>query len=102
MRELGGQGLQINRVDALALARGISDRDRVFNDRGELLTRAKVTDRIIPGVVQLPHGAWYNPDETGLDRGASANVLTHGEFSPAGAWALNTNLVEVERYGQSS
>jgi anaerobic dimethyl sulfoxide reductase subunit A len=99
MRELGGQELQINRVDALA--RGISDgeRVRVFNDRGELLIRAKVTDRIMPGVVHLPQGAWYNPDARGLDRGASANVLTHGEYSPAGAWPLNTNLVEVERYG---
>ncbi len=98
MRELGGQELQINRRDALA--RSISDGDmvRVFNDRGELLTRAKVTDRIMPGVVHLPQGAWYTPDEKGLDRGASANVLTHGEYSPAGAWPLNTNLVEVERY----
>jgi anaerobic dimethyl sulfoxide reductase subunit A len=99
LKELGGQELQINGRDALA--RGISNGDmvRVFNDRGELLTRAKVTDRIMPGVVHLPQGAWYNPDEKGLDRGGSANVLTHNEFSPAGAWALNTNLVEVERYG---
>ena len=99
MRELGGQELQMNRGDALA--RGISNGEivRVFNDRGELLTQAKVTDRIMPGVVHLPQGAWYNPDENGLDRGASANVLTHGQHSPAGAWPLNTNLVEVERCG---
>ena len=71
---------------------------RMFNDRGALLTRSKVTDRIMPGVVQLPQGAWYDPDERGLDRGACANVLTHEEHSPAGSWALNTNLVEVEKY----
>jgi len=102
MRELGGQELQINPLDAAA--RGIESGElvRVFNDRGQLLVRAQVTGRIMPGVVSLPHGAWYNPDETGLDRGASANVLTHGEFSPAGAWALNTNLVEVARYGEPS
>jgi anaerobic dimethyl sulfoxide reductase subunit A len=99
MRELGGQELQMNREDALA--RGISNGEivRVFNDRGELLAQVKVTNRIMPGVVHLPQGAWYNPDEKGLDRGASANVLTHGQYSPAGAWPLNTNLVEVERYG---
>ncbi|MBU2578119.1 molybdopterin-dependent oxidoreductase, partial [Patescibacteria group bacterium] len=98
MRELGGQELQINPRDALARGIGEEDTVRVFNDRGEFLVRAKVSGRIMPGVVHVPQGAWYAPDEKGLDRGASANVLTHGEHSPAGAWALNTNLVEVERY----
>jgi anaerobic dimethyl sulfoxide reductase subunit A len=100
MRELGGQELQINCGDAFARGIGQGDRVRVFNDRGAFLARAKVSERIMPGVVHVPQGAWYTPDEKGLDRGASANVLTHGEHSPAGAWPLNTNLVEVERFDE--
>ena len=98
IRELGGHELQINPGDALARGISTGDMARVFNERGELLIRAKVTDRIMPGVVHLPQGAWYDPDEKGLDRGGSANVLTNNEYTPTGAWALNTNLVEVERY----
>ena len=98
LKELGGQALEMHPSDAFAREISNGDLIRVFNDRGQLLTRAKVTHRIMPGVVSLPQGAWYDPDETGLDRGACANVLTHGEYSPAGAWPLNTCLVEVERY----
>ncbi len=51
--------------------RGIVDGDEVliFNDRGKVLVRAKVTERILPGVVDLPQGAWFDIDENGIDRG---------------------------------
>ena len=39
----------------------------------------------MPGVVALPQGAWYDPDEGGIDRGGSANVLTKNITSPADA-----------------
>ena len=42
-------------------------------------------------------GAWYDPDEGGIDRGGSANVLTRNITSPAGAFVSGTALVEVER-----
>ncbi|MFC2003874.1 molybdopterin dinucleotide binding domain-containing protein, partial [Chloroflexota bacterium] len=98
LKELGGQELWISSEDAAA--RDISEGEmlRVFNDRGELLIRAKVTERITSGVVNIPQGAWYNPDENGLDTGSCANVLTSEEYSPVGAFHFNTNLVEVEKY----
>ena len=97
LRELQPQALEINPIDAEA--RGIHDGDevRVFNDRGETITRAEVTPRIMPGVVNLPEGAWYDPDEKGIDRAGSANVLTNDRLSGPSSVPYNTNLVQVKK-----
>jgi anaerobic dimethyl sulfoxide reductase subunit A len=70
---------------------------RVFNDRGEVRIPAKVTERIMPGVVALPQGGWYTPDENGIDHGGSANVLTSNVISPGGSFVSNTALVQIEK-----
>jgi anaerobic dimethyl sulfoxide reductase subunit A len=97
LRELQEQTILINSQNARA--RSISDGDmvRVFNDRGEIIIRAAVTERIMPGVVDVPHGAWYAPDDKGLDRSGCANVLTPDRYSPGGSFTYNTALVEVAR-----
>lgn len=97
LKELESQCLWISVSDARK--RGIREGDtvRVFNDRGEIQTCARVTRRITPGVVAIGEGAWYCPDERGVDLGACANVLTRDQPSPAGALASNTSLVEVEK-----
>jgi len=85
----------INPADADA--RGIRDGDEVyvFNDRGKLAIKAWVTKRIMPGVISIYEGAWFNPDEEGIDRGGCVNVLTNDAYSPGGAAALKTALVQV-------
>jgi len=97
LRELEPQSVYINSVDAEA--RGIKNGDmvRVFNDRGVTIVPARVTERIMPRVVDLPPGAWYDPDENGIDRGGCANILTRDEHSPGGAYTTNTSLVQVEK-----
>ncbi len=97
LRELMPQAISINPADAEA--RGISSYDevRVFNDRGEIIVPAIVTERTMPGVVDLPQGAWYSPDECGVDRGGCANVLTKDVHSPGGAACYNTALVQIQR-----
>jgi anaerobic dimethyl sulfoxide reductase subunit A len=97
LRELQTQAISISTLDADS--RGIKQGDmvRVFNDRGEVRIPADVTERIMPGVVALPQGAWYTPDENGIDHGGSANVLTRNVTSPGGAFTCNTTLVQIER-----
>ena len=97
LKELQTQAISINSVDAGK--RGIQQGDlvRVFNDRGEVRIPARVTERIMPGVVALPQGAWYTPDEKGIDHGGCVNVLTRNEISPGGAFACNTALVQIEK-----
>jgi anaerobic dimethyl sulfoxide reductase subunit A len=51
----------------------------------------------MPGVIDIPQGAWYAPDEKGVDRGGCANTLTNDVTSPVGAFASNTILAEVEK-----
>jgi anaerobic dimethyl sulfoxide reductase subunit A len=97
LRELQTQALSINTVDAAQRGIQPGDRVRVFNDRGEVRIPAKVTERIMPGVVALPQGAWYTPDENGIDHGGCVNVLTKNEISPGGAFACHTALVQVEK-----
>lgn len=97
LREVELQALKINTADAQA--RGIKDGDsvRVFNDRGAVIIPARVTQRIMPGVVDIPQGAWYNPDENGVDRGGCANLLTKDQPSAVGSLPTNTALVQVEK-----
>ena len=97
LRELYAQAVSLNTADAQQ--RGIQDGDmvKVFNDRGKMIISARVTGRIMPGVVDIPQGAWYDPDENGIDRGGCANILTKDVISPGGAFASNTALVQVEK-----
>jgi anaerobic dimethyl sulfoxide reductase subunit A len=96
MKELFSQEVWINARDAEE--RGIKDGDsvQIFNDRGTICVPAKVTERIMPGVVKIYEGGWFSPDEEGVDRGGCGNVLVADAPSPAGAQNYNTALVEVK------
>lgn len=97
LREIEAQTVMMNAADAAA--RGIKNGDpvRVFNDRGQMRMPAKVTERMMPGVVAVGEGAYFAPDDQGVDRGGGANTATKDEHSPGGAFATNTTLVQVER-----
>jgi anaerobic dimethyl sulfoxide reductase subunit A len=92
------QRVFVNPVDAGE--RDIRDGDavRVFNERGTLVLPCRVTSRIMPGVVDIPQGAWWSPDAQGVDRGGSVNVLTSARWTPlAHGTAQHTVMVQVER-----
>jgi anaerobic dimethyl sulfoxide reductase subunit A len=82
-----------------AKARGIKDGDwvKVFNDRGEVRIRAYVTSRIMPGVTVIRQGAWYDPDENGVDRGPSPSTLLGGDTESCHTAPKATNLVQIEK-----
>jgi molybdopterin guanine dinucleotide-containing S/N-oxide reductase-like protein len=91
--------LWINPIDAVN--RGINQGDvvKVFNERGGVLGGAYITERIMPGVVYMDHGARYDPIIIGeLDRGGAINTITpHNPTSKnATGMVCSGFLVEVE------
>jgi len=98
LREAWPQRVFINPLDAEP--RGINNGDevKVFNDRGATLVRCRVTKRIMPGVIAIPQGAWWSPDEKGVDRRGSVNVLTSERWTPlAFGNAQHTIMAQVEK-----
>lgn len=90
----GAARLDIHKADARE--RNISNGDaiRVFNERGEVLVRARISDRLLPGVVNMPQGYWSSL----MDGGASANALTQDLLTDRGRGAaLQEARVEVVR-----
>ncbi len=109
LKEAHRQQAWINSSDAQH--RDIADGDQVFvyNDRGTIKLEAKVTERIMPGVISVPQGAWYspkpasevkppaaaNPDHP-VDTAGSVNTLTSLHPSPlAKGNAVHTTIANV-------
>lgn len=73
---------RVDVCDKDAAARGIVDGDlvRIWNERGELELRARVGDRVRPGVVAIPFG-WWSSTSPG---GRSVNTLTSDGLADMG------------------
>lgn len=98
LRQAVADAVWINPIDAAR--RGVKDMDpvSVTSKRGEIRLVAKVTPRIMPGVVAMGEGAWYAPDSTGVDIGGCVNTLTSQRPSPlAKGNPQHTNLVDVRK-----
>lgn len=98
MEEVEAQMLWMNPQDAAA--RGIENNDliKVYNDRGTVKVKAKVTPRLVPGVCTLPQGAWYTPDKDGVDVRGCINTLTTWTPNPLSKGnPQHTNLVQIEK-----
>jgi len=94
------QEVWINPIDAKTRGIENGDKVKVFNDRGEVRVAAKVTPRIIPGVVAMGQGAWHQANMGGdrIDHGACMNTLTTQRPSPlAKGNPQHTNLIQIEK-----
>ena len=87
-----------------AQPRGIHAGDvvRIWNDRGACLAGAVISDQIIPGVVKLSTGAWFDPQSWGeprVDKHGNPNALTAdiGASELSQGCAAQTCLVEIEK-----
>ncbi|MFQ5792372.1 MAG: molybdopterin dinucleotide binding domain-containing protein, partial [Acidobacteriota bacterium] len=79
-----------------AADRDIEDghRVRVFNEWGEVVCRARVSDRLREGVALMPKGAWRKASLNGY----TATALTPAHVNEVGGGAcFNDARVEVER-----
>jgi len=90
----------IHPVDAAE--RNIEDGDvvKIYNDRGTILAGAYVTERIMPGVINIDHGAKYDPIVPGeLDRGGATDTIAPHKITSRNATGMATSgyLVEVKR-----
>ncbi|VFS49154.1 Trimethylamine-N-oxide reductase 2 precursor [Budvicia aquatica] len=87
-----------------AKARNIANGDlvRAFNDRGQVLVGALVSDGIKPGIVCIHEGAWpdLDPAAGGICKNGGANVLTKDipTSQLANGCSGNTALVYIEKY----
>lgn len=84
-----------------AREKGIADGDTVliYNRYGRVLRKASISERIMPGCIALPHGAWMDIDEkTGIDNAGSDNVLCAPVTTGCGVSGYNTNLVNIEKF----
>ncbi|MFX1573527.1 MAG: molybdopterin-dependent oxidoreductase [Promethearchaeota archaeon] len=101
LEEVEQHAIWINPIDAKERNIKQGDLVDIFNDRGRVRIPANITERVIPGVVVIYQGAWYSPDEKGVDIGGCGNVLTNDSHSPGGAFPMNSALVQVEKYSKN-
>ncbi len=99
----GREPLYINPKDAEKLSIKDGDLVRVYNDRGQAIVGAAISDNFPTGIVRLQEGAWYSPlDEQigAIDTYGDPNTMTLdiGSSSLAQAVSANTCLVNVEKF----
>jgi len=102
LKEAFPQRVFINPTDAIE--RGIQDGETVlvYNRRGTISIPCRITPRILPGVVDIPEGAWWAPDKDGVDQGGNINVLTSQRWTPfAFGSTQQTIMVQVCRLNKS-
>lgn len=97
LREAVASSIWINPLDAEQRQIKHGQLVEVFNDRGRLYIPAKVTPRILPGVIAIPQGLWAKTNAAGIDIGGCVNRLTSMRPSVlAKSNPQHTNLVEIK------
>ena len=100
----GREPMTMNPVDAGVRNIQTGDIVRIFNDRGSCLAGVNLSENVMPGVIQLATGAWFDPTVPGqigaLCKHGNPNVLTmdRGTSSLAQGPTAHSTLVQVEKF----
>ena len=99
LREACENPLFINAEDAAREGIATGDTVLITSKRAKVLRHAVVSQRMMPGTIALPHGAWIDIDEeTGIDHGGSDNALGGVPISGQGISCYNSILCKIEKY----
>ncbi|HFR4112404.1 TPA: trimethylamine-N-oxide reductase TorA [Yersinia enterocolitica] len=98
------EAILISPQDASARRIVNGDLVRAFNDRGQILVGAVVTEDVRPGVVRISEGAWFDPAEPSVPgsicKNGNINCLTFdiGSSSLAQGNCGQMAQLEIEKY----
>lgn len=101
----GREPIRIHTKDAEQRNIQNGDTVRVFNRRGAFLATACLEDNMLPGVLQIATGAWFNPlnSSSTLCKHGNPNTVTHdrGTSRLAQGPAALSCLVKIEKYHEN-
>ena len=96
----GKEPVMINSKDAFDRDIKKGDIVMLYNARGRVLAGAKISDNVMPGVIVLSTGAWFDPNyDLNIEKHGNPNVLTKdiGTSSLGQGPTCHTTLVELKR-----
>lgn len=98
LEQAARQQMWINPIDAESRGIAMGDICAVKSPAGEIRIEARVTNRIIPGTVGIPQGAWHDADMKGdkVDKGGCINTLTTYKPSPLAKGNGNAHSIIVQ------
>ncbi len=103
----GCEPLTMNPQDAAFRSIAAGDVVRVFNVRGAFLAGVRLSDGLMPGVVQIATGAWYDPMDPrrpgSLDKHGNPNLVTPdvGSSRLSQGCSAQSARVEIERWQET-
>ena len=96
----GKEPVMINSKDAFNRDIKKGDIVMLYNARGRVLAGAKISDNVMPGVIVLSTGAWFDPNyDLNIEKHGNPNVLTKdiGTSSLGQGPTCHTTLVELKK-----
>ncbi|WP_076413426.1 DMSO/selenate family reductase complex A subunit [Shewanella sp. UCD-KL12] len=104
LREAVEDAVWVNPMDAAENGLSSGDKIEMYNERGSIAVKVRITPRVAPGVFALGQGAWFNPGNTVgstghiIDEGGAINTLTRYQPSPvAKGNPQHTNRVAIKK-----
>ena len=104
LREAVEDAVWVNPMDAAENGLSSGDKIEMYNERGSIAVKVRITPRVAPGVFALGQGAWFSPGNTVgstghiIDEGGAINTLTRYQPSPvAKGNPQHTNRVAIKK-----